>query len=311
MKRESIRERKRSFFAVVISMLIVFNLLPLGAFAGTRYYFCNNETDNQYDYINADNRIPQDGTNKLLAPGDEVVLCYSSGSVWIDQKSKEYYTSPFEINPNFDDEYISTYMVQDSNGTKLYTQVGWGYKYVIGSDKNESEAGKYYRAYDGDWGCLILTTEPLGNNNPNSNKSTANESDPNHTHSYTWKISKEPTATSDGEEIYVCECGHIAQINILPGSAAFEADIIAKIKKAPVNGIVTIETRIWNSLSKDVRDALVERPDVTLKISFLSEGYKGIPLKVTIPTGIDRYALWDEKGWLGLCRAGSTLGYDQ
>ena len=141
--------------------------------------------------------------------------------------------------------------------------------------------------------------------------SQSNESDPNHTHSYTWKISKEPTATSDGEEIYVCECGHIAQINILPGSAAFETDMIAKIKKAPVNGIVTIETRIWNSLSKDVRDALVERPDVTLKISFLSEGYKGIPLKVTIPTGIDRYALWDENGWLGLCRAGSTLGYDK
>ena len=310
MKRESIRERKRSFFAVVISMLIVFNLFPIGAFAGTRYYFCSDDTDNRYDYINADNRIPLDGTNKLLGPGDEVVICFSSGCVTIDQKVIEAYYMDFDGTNLDPDEFISTYIRQDSNGIKMYGYTNFGCKYVIGSDKNASEAGKYYRASNGVNG-LILTTEPLGNNNPNSNKSTANESDPNHTHSYTWKVSKEPTATSDGEEIYVCECGHIAQTNVLPGSAAFEADIIAKIKKAPVNGIVTIETRIWNSLSKDVRDALVERPDVTLKISFLSEGHKGIPLKVTIPTGIDRYALWDENGWLGLCRAGSTLGYDQ
>ena len=75
--------------------------------------------------------------------------------------------------------------------------------------------------------------------------------------------------------------------------------------------MIEVETSLFNSFGIGVRDALAARPDVTLKVKFLSEGYRGQLLKVTIPTGIDRYALWDEKGWLGLCRAGSTLGYDK
>ncbi len=132
-----------------------------------------------------------------------------------------------------------------------------------------------------------------------------------HTHSYSWVVTKSPTATEDGEEQYKCSCGDVAQTRTLSSFSAFEDEIIEQIKNAPANGVVTIDMKTWNSLGKAVRDALVARPDVTLKLSFRSEGYKGQQLKVTIPTGIDRSKFWDENGWLGLCRLGSTLGYDQ
>lgn len=89
--RDTVRGRKRSFFAAAIAVLMVFNLFPISAFAGTRYYLCNNAYQEDYGYITADNRIPIDGTNKLLGPGDEVVICFQSGSIKIDQKSEEYF----------------------------------------------------------------------------------------------------------------------------------------------------------------------------------------------------------------------------
>ncbi|MBR6149143.1 MAG: InlB B-repeat-containing protein [Lachnospiraceae bacterium] len=321
MKRESIRRRKRSFCAMLFAVLIVFNMMPMNAFATT------------YELgIGRDITV---NSNQLISPGDKV-LFVSSGYVYIDGDdipSPEKYRSDGEYYENANNSgkyYIGTkelgannlllsslYKVSfDTNGgsaNPATQEVIWGEKANRPADP--TKAGdtfvKWVKVKNGVETDFSFNTTITEDTKLKAKWSSELNSGDNHTHSYTWKISKEPTATSDGEEIYVCECGHIAQINILPGSAAFETDMIAKIKKAPVNGIVTIETRIWNSLSKDVRDALVERPDVTLKISFLSEGYKGIPLKVTIPTGIDRYALWDEKGWLGLCRAGSTLGYDQ
>jgi hypothetical protein len=132
-----------------------------------------------------------------------------------------------------------------------------------------------------------------------------------HTHSYSWVVTKYPTSTSDGEEVYQCSCGDVARTSILPAISAFEEEVINKIKNAPANGVIEVETRLFNSFGIGVRDALVSRPDVTLKVSFLSEGYKGQLLKVTIPAGIDRKALFEESGWLGLCWYGSTHGYDQ
>ncbi len=146
---------------------------------------------------------------------------------------------------------------------------------------------------------------------PTVNNTNSGQKEPSHTHSFSWVVTKSPTSTSDGEEAYMCSCGEIARTSILPAISAFEEETINKIKNAPANAVIEVETSLFNSFGIGVRDALAARPDVTLKVKFLSEGYRGQLLKVTIPTGRDRYALWDEKGWLGLCRAGSTLGYDK
>ena len=76
-----------------------------------------------------------------------------------------------------------------------------------------------------------------------------------------------------------------------------------------VEALVNIECKPWNSFGHTVKDAMTKRPDVTVKASFLSKGYTGTPLKITIPAG--RADLFDSNGYLGLCRAGTELGYDQ
>ena len=163
----------------------------------------------------------------------------------------------------------------------------------------------------------VVIKNPAANNSSQNNaasqknaSSKSNSTENNHVHSFTWQVTKSPTSTSDGEEVHICSCGEIDEWSILPAISAFEQETINKIKSAPANSVVTVETRLFNSFGIGVRDALAARPDVTLKVSFLSEGYKGQLLKVTIPAGKESISLWDEKGWLGLCRAGSTLGYD-
>ncbi len=309
MKRENIKQRKRSFWAMLLAVLVVFNMMPLGVMAKT-------VTLAEVEY--APNGIRFDPGDFFVAISGDIPIDGGYGHYLCDEQVEIVDHSYFGLYvPGKGVWFRSIYNVTfDTNGgsaNPAAQEVIWGEKANRPADPTKAgdTFAKWVKVKNGVETDFSFNTTITEDTKLKAKWSSELNSGDNHTHSYTWKISKEPTATSDGEEIYVCECGHIAQTNVLPGSAAFEADIIAKIKKAPVNGIVTIETRIWNSLSKNVRDALVERPDVTLKISFLSEGYKGIPLKVTIPTGIDRYALWDEKGWLGLCRAGSTLGYDK
>ena len=161
------------------------------------------------------------------------------------------------------------------------------------------------------------TTVPaIQGSTSSANPASAPSSSPNHatqhTHSYSWQTIIAPSAYSDGVEAYICSiCGDIAARNTLPAVGVFEAETANSIKNAPKNGTVDIETKTWNSFGRGVRDALKERPDVTLKISFLSEGHKGVPLRLTIPAGTDIDSLYDDNGYMGLCRVGTTLGYDQ
>ncbi len=128
-------------------------------------------------------------------------------------------------------------------------------------------------------------------------------------HTYEWRVINAATATSDGEEDYVCtKCGDVKEKRGLPALGVFETETANKILNAKPGATVYIECMPWNSFGHAVRDAIAKRLDVTVKASFLSDGYKGTPLKVTIPAG--RVDLFDSNGYLGLCRAGLELGYD-
>ena len=146
---------------------------------------------------------------------------------------------------------------------------------------------------------------------PRVNNTNSGQKEPSHTHSFSWVVTKSPTSTSDGEEAYMCSCGEIERTSILPAISAFEEETINKIKNAPANAVIEVETSLFNSFGIGVRDALAARPDVTLKVSFLEGGFRGQRLKLTIPAGKDRDKYWDQNGWLGLCRAGTIFGYDQ
>ena len=58
-----------------------------------------------------------------------------------------------------------------------------------------------------------------------------------------------------------------------------------------------------------VMEALAERPDVTLRISFLDEKYKGNRVTVTIPAGTDTLSLVDENGFVGFLYVAVKYGY--
>ena len=129
-------------------------------------------------------------------------------------------------------------------------------------------------------------------------------------HSYEWQTITAATATADGEEAYMCtKCGDVKERRGLSAMGVFEVEFANKILKAGPGATVYIDCKPWNSFGWAIRDAMKKRPDVTIKASFLSEGYKGTPLKVTIPAA--RTDLFDNNGYLGLCRAGTALGYDQ
>ncbi len=128
-------------------------------------------------------------------------------------------------------------------------------------------------------------------------------------HTYEWRVEKTATADEDGEEILVCtKCGAVKEKMSLSAMGAFDEETANKILKSGPGAIVNINTTHWNSLGRAVKEAMIKRPDVTLKTSFLSEGHKGTELKVTIPAG--RSDLFDSNGYLGLCRAGVELGFD-
>lgn len=125
---------------------------------------------------------------------------------------------------------------------------------------------------------------------------------PPHEHAYKLVHTIEATETTDGEYAFKCECGHVLYTIPESGIVAFLRNTVAKIEKAPANSTVRIQTSIWMTFNKAVCEALAKRPDVTLEISYLSEGTKGERYITTIPAGTDLSQHLDQNNCVGfLC----------
>ncbi|MBO4900695.1 MAG: hypothetical protein J5509_10450 [Lachnospiraceae bacterium] len=121
-----------------------------------------------------------------------------------------------------------------------------------------------------------------------------------HQHDYEWVETKPATENDNGEILYRCKgCGEVLYRLPLSAFGVFNQNAVTKITKAGQNATVEISTARWISFHKSVFDALAARPDVTLKINFLSDGYKGDPMSVTIPAGSDVSSLPDANGYAG------------
>ena len=57
-----------------------------------------------------------------------------------------------------------------------------------------------------------------------------------------------------------------------------------------------------------VMEALAERPDVTLHVTYLEDGYKGDQKTFTIPAGTDTMSLVDENGYAGFRYLANKFG---
>ena len=161
-----------------------------------------------------------------------------------------------------------------------------------------------YECGDPGLGCVgkIMYSELNSGNVPSGT------SDIRHTHKFTWETI-EATEDTDGELRYQCEiCGEIQTRVPLTAYNVFNKNATEKIRNAKKDATVKIETRRWISFHKMVMEALAERPDVTLEISFLDEGHKGKRCTVVIPKGTDTVALVDKNGFTGFLYLGSKFG---
>ena len=138
---------------------------------------------------------------------------------------------------------------------------------------------------------------------------TEKKTEYNHTtHSYTWQDVRPATEDDDGEMVYKCECGEV--LYRVPTSAfyVFNKNAQDKIKNAKQGATVKIETSRWISFHKMVMQALADRPDVSLEVSFLDGEYKGNRLSFTIPAGTDTLSLLDENGFSGFLYLAGKFG---
>ena len=129
-----------------------------------------------------------------------------------------------------------------------------------------------------------------------------------HTHHYVWETI-EATENSDGELRYKCDiCGDIQTRVPITAYYVFNKNTSEKIKKAGQGATVKIETSRWISFHKMVMQALADRPDVSLEVSFLDGEYKGNRVSFTIPAGTDTLSLLDENGFSGFLYLAGKFG---
>ena len=134
---------------------------------------------------------------------------------------------------------------------------------------------------------------------------------PVHTHSYNWETLHEPTEEHDGEMVDICSvCGDIRQRVPITGFYLFQKETMDKIKAAAPNATVEVKTSKWISFHRMVMNALAERQDVTLKVSFLEGEYRGARKTLTIPAGTDTAALLNEDGYAGFKYLGGLFGLE-
>ncbi len=121
-----------------------------------------------------------------------------------------------------------------------------------------------------------------------------------HEHRYSWQTVSEATEESDGVMAYVCEiCGEKKYIVPLTAYYVFNKNTAEKIKKAKNGEHITITTDRWISFHKMVADALKARPDVSVTVEYLDEGYKGNRCSFTIPAGADVDTLFGKEDFAG------------
>jgi hypothetical protein len=138
---------------------------------------------------------------------------------------------------------------------------------------------------------------------------TSLQNDPTHVHHFKWIYKMNESETAEGTVNYMCtECGKIWYFRPIEAYYAFQGDLARRIELAPEYGTVNVKTSHFISFNKQVMQALAARPDVSVKVSFLEQEYKGNRVSFTIPAGVDSMALLDENGYAGFLYLGGIYG---
>ena len=135
------------------------------------------------------------------------------------------------------------------------------------------------------------------------------QKDPTHVHKFEWIARMNESESAEGTINYMCtECDKIRYFRPINAYRAFEGDVAWRIRDAVDNATINVKTSLFINFNKEVMEALAERPDVTLHVSFLEDEYKGNRVSFTIPAGEDTTALLDEDGYCGFKYLGGIYG---
>lgn len=135
------------------------------------------------------------------------------------------------------------------------------------------------------------------------------QNDPNHVHHFRWIAKMNESESAEGTNNYMCdECGKVWFFRPLAPYYAFSGDVAHRIETAPEGATVKVKTSLFISFKAEVMEALSERPDVSLYVSFLDQEYKGNRVSFTIPAGEDAMSLVDENGYVGFLFLGGKYG---
>ncbi len=140
-------------------------------------------------------------------------------------------------------------------------------------------------------------------------KRKALQNDPTHIHHFKWVAIMNESESAEGTINYMCpECGKIWYFRPISAYYAFQGDVARRIEMAPENATVKVKTSVFINFNKQVMQALEERPDVSLYVSFLDGEYKGNRVSFVIPAGEDTVSLLDENGYAGFLFQGGKYG---
>lgn len=116
-------------------------------------------------------------------------------------------------------------------------------------------------------------------------------------HTYEWQITKNATATQNGEKAYVCtQCGEVAYRTEISAYGIFTDTVIKRIETAPIGSTLAVDAVQYVSFPQKVYEKLAERGDLTLEINFT---YLGNAYTVTLPQDADFSGLIDQNGYCG------------
>ena len=135
------------------------------------------------------------------------------------------------------------------------------------------------------------------------------QNDPSHIHRFKWIAIMNESESAEGTINYMCpECGKIWYFRPISAYYAFQGDVARRIETAPENATVSVKTSLFINFNRQVMEALAERPDVSLYVSFLDQEYKGNRVSFVIPAGEDTMSLLDENGYAGFLFLGGKYG---
>ncbi len=270
--REVIRKRRRSFFACLLTIILL-----AGSF-----------------YIPADAKGTSDDLplNVNLQPGDMISWQNLGG------ESGEYtvrYIVPEDESAQLDHWVLTDYVKEDG----VMKEITLTAVMSSGADTT-GRVTEYLRTYgDGD--------DDTADHHHHKTAATVSAAKveekkvevPPHEHTFKWVVTREATEDREGEESYKCECGHVEYRVPLSAEGVFIKNTIDKINKAPLNSTVKISTNRWLMFNTAVCDAFSKRPDLTMELSYLEGGHKGDRLTTTIPAGTDLHNYLDANGYEG------------